>query len=78
MEDLQTKIVDALRDHCTYNAEAQKTNMLFSKILCKIPELRTLSQEGIQRLAYLKQHEEQLTKPPPFVQQVLLGKDLPF
>lgn len=55
MEELQTKVIDSLKEHCTYNAEAQKINQYFSRVLGKIPELRNLSREGLQRLVMLKQ-----------------------
>jgi hypothetical protein len=40
MEELQMKIIDCLRDHCTYNSEAQRKPNFFSLILGKIAELR--------------------------------------
>jgi len=40
MEELQMKVIDCLRDHCTYNAEAQRKPNFFSLILGKIAELR--------------------------------------
>lgn len=53
MEQLQMKIIGSLRDHCTYNSEAQKKSNYFSKILSILPELRTLSNEGIDRIQQL-------------------------
>lgn len=72
------KVVDALRDHCTYNPAAQRQRLLFSRILGKIPELRRLSLEGIRRLSYLKEIEEVVTPPAALIQQIFLGNDLPF
>lgn len=40
MEEVQMKIIDCLRDHCTYNCEAQRKPNFFSLILGKIAELR--------------------------------------
>jgi nuclear receptor subfamily 4 group A protein 2 len=76
MEDLQMKIIDALRDHCTYNSEAQKKPHFFSRILGKIPELRSLSREGLQRLFYLKL--EDIAQPPPIIENLFLTSQLPF
>jgi len=70
------KIIDALRDHCTYNAEAQKKPYFFSRILGTIPELRTLSREGLQRLFYLKL--EDICQPPPIIENLFLTSQLPF
>lgn len=76
MEDIQMKIIDALRDHCTYNCEAQKKTHFFSRILGKIPELRSLSREGLQRLFYLKL--EDIAQPPPIIENLFLTSQLPF
>lgn len=70
------KVIDALRDHCTYNGDAMKKANFFSRILGKIPELRTLCQEGLQRLYYLK--EEKITQPPPVIDNLFLNSQLPF
>jgi len=50
MEALQMKIVSSLRDHVTYNAEAQRKSQYLSYLLGKIPELRSLSVQGLQRI----------------------------
>ena len=75
MEDLQMKLVDCLRDHCTYNSEAQKKSNFFSVILGKIAELRSLSQEGIQRLLYFKL---KCVTAPSIIENVYLSNLLPF
>jgi nuclear receptor subfamily 4 group A protein 2 len=75
MEELQMKIIDALRDHCTYNCEAQKKPQYFSRILGKIPELRTLSREGLQRLFFFKLEDN---KPPEVIDNLFLASKLPF
>lgn len=46
VEQLQMKIISSLRDHVTYNAEAQRKPHYFSHILGKLPELRSLSMQG--------------------------------
>lgn len=76
MEDLQMKLIDALRDHCTYNAHAQKKPHFFSRILGKIPELRTLSREGLQRFLCLK--VDDVAPPPPVIDNIFLTSHLPF
>jgi nuclear receptor subfamily 4 group A protein 2 len=54
VDSFQMKIIDALRDHCTYNSEAQKKPHLLSRILGRIPELRSLSSLATQRLDLLR------------------------
>lgn len=55
VDQLQTKIISSLRDHCTYNSEAQKKINYFSRILSILPELRNLSVEGVKRMQRLDQ-----------------------
>ena len=69
------KIVGALKDHVTYNAEAQKKVNYFSRILGKIPELRTLSQQGLQRLFCMKLEE---VVPTPQILQSLFSLCYPY
>lgn len=76
MEELQMKIIDCLRDHCTYNSEAQKKPQFFSRILGKIPELRTLCREGLQRLYCLKL--QNMCSPPPVIESLFITSQLPF
>ena len=54
VEQLQMKIISSLKDHVTYNSEAQKKPHYFSRILAKLTDLRTLSVNGLQRIFYLK------------------------
>ncbi|XP_054168081.1 probable nuclear hormone receptor HR38 [Oppia nitens] len=54
VEQLQMKIINSLKDHVTYNSEAQKKPHYFSRILAKLPDLRTLSVNGLQRIFCLK------------------------
>lgn len=74
-EDAQMKVIDTLRDHCTYNSEAQKKQQFFSRILGKIPELRTLCREGIKRFCALKMD---VAPPPPIIDNLFLSSQLPF
>lgn len=55
VDQLQMKIINSLRDHCTYNFEAQKKANYFSKILSILPELRTVSMAAAQRINRLNQ-----------------------
>ncbi|XP_011629732.1 nuclear receptor subfamily 4 group A member 2 isoform X1 [Pogonomyrmex barbatus] len=75
MEQLQMKIVSSLRDHVTYNAEAQRKSQYLSYLLGKIPELRSLSVQGLQRIFYLKL--EDLVPAPPLIETMFVGS-LPF
>ena len=77
MEDLQMKVIDCLRDHCTYNSEAQKKPNFFSLILGKIAHLRTLSREGLERLIYFKL-DDTFPSPPTIIENMFHSNDLPF
>lgn len=77
MEDLQNRIIDALRDHCTYNGEAMKKPNFFSCILGKIPELRTLCREGQQRIYFLKMNDVAKVCLPPLLENLFLNSQLP-
>ncbi|XP_023930585.1 nuclear receptor subfamily 4 group A member 2-like [Lingula anatina] len=76
MEELQMKVIDALRDHSTYNSEAQKKQQYFSKILGVIPELRTLCREGVQRFVALKEDKE--LSLPSVIDSLYLNNQLPL
>ncbi|KAL3855754.1 hypothetical protein ACJMK2_014958 [Sinanodonta woodiana] len=76
MENLQMKIIDCLRDHCTYNSEAQKKPHFFSCILGKVAELRSLSREGLERLIYFKL--EGVVETPSIIEKMFLSSHLPF
>lgn len=75
VEQLQSKIVDSLRDHVTYNAEAQRKINYFSRLLGKLPELRSLSVQGLQRIFYLKL--EELVPAPPLIEKMFVAS-LPY
>ena len=53
IDDLQNRVLDALRDHCTYNAATQR--QLFARAIGLLPQLRTVSRLGVDRLRALKQ-----------------------
>ncbi|XP_014249767.1 probable nuclear hormone receptor HR38 isoform X2 [Cimex lectularius] len=75
VEQLQMKIIGSLRDHVTYNAEAQRKSHYFSRLLGKLPELRSLSVQGLQRIFYLKL--EDLVPAPPLIENMFMAS-LPF
>ncbi|CAG0881537.1 unnamed protein product [Cyprideis torosa] len=75
IEQLQDKVISALRDHVTYNAEAQQKPHYFEKVLGKLTELRTLSVQGLQRIFYLKL--EDLVPAPAYVENLFVSS-LPF
>lgn len=75
VEQLQMKIISSLRDHVTYNAEAQRKTHYLSRLLGKLPELRSLSLQGLQRIFYLKL--EDLVPAPPLIETMILGT-IPF
>lgn len=75
MEQLESKIVSSLRDHVTYNAEAQRKAHYLSHLLSKLPELRNMSLQGLQRIFYLKL--EDLVPAPPLIETMFVG-NLPF
>ncbi|KAI8761413.1 nuclear receptor subfamily 4 group A member 2-like isoform X2 [Biomphalaria glabrata] len=76
MEELQMKIIDCLRDHCTYNSEAQRKPHFFSRILSKIAELRTLSREGLQCMTEVAKFDD--AHSAPAVIQNYISNQLPF
>jgi len=75
VENLQNKIINALRDHVTYNSDAQRKPHYFSRILDKLPQLRSLSVQGLQRIFYLKL--EDLVPAPPLIER-MFASSIPF
>lgn len=75
VEQLQMKIIGSLRDHVTYSGEGQTKPQYFSRILGKLPELRTMSVQGLQRIFYLKL--EDLIPAPPAI-EAMFSSTLPF
>ncbi|KAL8591936.1 hypothetical protein ACOMHN_039989 [Nucella lapillus] len=76
MEELQMKVIDCLRDHCTYNSDAQKKSNFFSRILGKTAELRSLSREGLQQMYHYK--VENVIHAPTIIENLYLSNQLPF
>ncbi|XP_043466802.1 nuclear receptor subfamily 4 group A member 2 isoform X3 [Leptopilina heterotoma] len=75
VEQLQMKIISSLRDHVTYNAEAQRKTHYLSRLLGKLPELRSLSVQGHQRIFYLKLLD--IVHAPSFIEEMFMAT-LPF
>ncbi|XP_066528349.1 nuclear receptor subfamily 4 group A member 1 isoform X2 [Hoplias malabaricus] len=79
VEDFQNCLIPCLKEHvapeCPRSApEAARPNYL-SRLLGKLPELRTLCTQGLQRIFYLKL--EDLVPPPPIVDKIFMDT-LPF
>ncbi|XP_037094958.1 nuclear receptor subfamily 4 group A member 2a [Syngnathus acus] len=76
VEELQNKIVNCLKDQVTFTGGGgmNRPNYL-SKLLGKLPELRTLCTQGLQRIFYLKL--EDLVPPPAIIDKLFLDT-LPF
>ena len=76
VERLQNRIISALKDHVTYNPDAQKKGQqYFSRILDRLPTLRSLSVQGLQRIFYLKL--EDLVPAPPLIEK-MFASSIPF
>ncbi|CAD6222482.1 GSCOCG00000987001-RA-CDS [Cotesia congregata] len=71
VEDLQMRIVSSLRDHVTYNSEAQRKTQYLSHLLSKLPDLRSLAAQGLQRIFYLK--VENLAPMPPLIESLFVN-----
>lgn len=65
MEELQNRIASCLKDHVSALAGEPQPASCLSRLLGKLPELRTLCTQGLQRIFYLKL--EDLVPPPPSV-----------
>ncbi|KAM9860061.1 putative nuclear hormone receptor HR38 [Aulostomus maculatus] len=77
VEDFQSHIISCLREHVSGNrSEMSRTQPNYlSRLLGKLPELRTLCTQGLQRIFYLKL--ENLVPPPPIVDKIFMDT-LPF
>ncbi|XP_058529681.1 nuclear receptor subfamily 4 group A member 1 [Ochotona princeps] len=83
VEELQNRILSCLKEHLeavtgepqpAVSGEPQPASRL-SRLLGKLPELRTMGKQGLQRIFYLKL--EDLVPPPPIVDKILMDM-LPF
>ncbi|XP_054641741.1 probable nuclear hormone receptor HR38 [Dunckerocampus dactyliophorus] len=77
VEDFQSNLISSLREHVSGNrSETSRTQPNYlSRLLGKLPELRTLCTQGLQRIFYLKL--ENLVPPPPIVDKIFMDI-LPF
>ncbi|KPP67895.1 nuclear receptor subfamily 4 group A member 2-like [Scleropages formosus] len=75
VEEIQNKIVNCLKDQVTFNCGSLNRPGHLSKLLGKLPELRTLCTQGLQRIFYLKL--EDLVPPPAIIDKLFLDT-LPF
>ncbi|XP_053725047.1 nuclear receptor subfamily 4 group A member 1 [Synchiropus splendidus] len=75
VEDFQSHLITSLREHVSGNRSDQTQPNYLSRLLGKLPELRTLCTQGLQRIFYLKL--EDLVPPPPIVEKIFMDT-LPF
>lgn len=75
MEDLQNQLITSLKDHVSTCAPHSLHPNHLSRLLGKLPELRTLCTQGLQRIFYLKL--EDLVPPPAFIEKIFMDA-LPF
>ncbi|CAG03953.1 unnamed protein product, partial [Tetraodon nigroviridis] len=75
VENMQNQLVTCLKDHVSGCASESSRPNYLSRLLGKLPELRTLCTQGLQRIFYLKL--EDLVPPPPIVDKIFMDT-LPF
>ncbi|KAM4644139.1 nuclear receptor subfamily 4immunitygroup A member 1 isoform 1-T1 [Amazona ochrocephala] len=75
VEELQNRIVGCLKEHVAAAGPEPARPGCLSKLLGKLPELRSLCTQGLQRIFYLKL--EDLVPPPPIVDKIFMDT-LPF
>lgn len=75
VEELQSRIIHCLKEHVPSTLSEPSRSNCLSKLLGKLPELRTLCTQGLQRIFYLKL--EDLVPPPPIVEKIFMDT-LPF
>ncbi|XP_056157268.1 nuclear receptor subfamily 4 group A member 2-like [Lampris incognitus] len=75
VEEMQNTVVRCLKDNVNSNEGSSCRPNHLSKLLEKLPELRTLCVQGLQRIFYLKL--EDLVPPPAVIEQLFLDT-LPF
>jgi nuclear receptor subfamily 4 group A protein 2 len=75
VENLQNKVISSLKDHVTYNPDAQKKQQYFTRILDRLPALRSLSVQGLQRIFYLKLEDR--VPAPPLIEK-MFASSIPF
>ncbi|XP_035245100.1 nuclear receptor subfamily 4 group A member 1-like isoform X1 [Anguilla anguilla] len=75
VEEFQSRLIACLKDHVTSSGGDSGRPNYLSRLLGKLPELRTLCTQGLQRIFYLKL--EDLVPPPPIVDKIFMDT-LPF
>ncbi|KAF0308023.1 putative nuclear hormone receptor HR38 [Amphibalanus amphitrite] len=75
IESIQGRIINSLRDHITYGRGVKRSSTYMPQVLGKLPELRSLSLQGLQILFYLKLQD--LVPAPPQIES-LFAQGLPF
>ncbi|KAK1798759.1 hypothetical protein P4O66_007053 [Electrophorus voltai] len=75
VEELQNKILNCLKDHVVCSSSGLNCQSRLSKLLGKLPELRTLCTQGLQRIFYLKLED---LVPTPAIIEKLFHDTLPF
>ncbi|MGH0147306.1 UNVERIFIED_CONTAM: hypothetical protein FKN15_014604 [Acipenser sinensis] len=75
VEDFQNRLIACLKDHVTTSMNEPNRPNFLSRLLGKLPELRTLCTQGLQRIFYLKLAN--LVPPPPIVDKIFMDT-LPF
>ncbi|XP_076368641.1 putative nuclear hormone receptor HR38 isoform X2 [Tachypleus tridentatus] len=76
VDQLQMKIVEVLQDHIFHTiTTARKRTSFFTQIMAKLPDLRSLSIQGLRRLSCLKLQDP--TVLPPLIDN-LLESGIPF
>ena len=75
IESIQGRIINSLRDHATYGRGVKRSPTYMPQVLGKLPELRSLSVQGLQILFYLKLQD--LVPAPPQIES-LFAQSLPF
>lgn len=76
VEELQNRILTCLKEQVAFNGtQSPHSQSHLSKLLGKLPELRTLCTQGLQRIFYLKL--EDLVPPPAIIDKLFLDT-LPF
>ncbi|KAG5838151.1 hypothetical protein ANANG_G00220730 [Anguilla anguilla] len=74
VEEFQNRLIACLRDHVTGDASESGRSSYLSRLLGKLPELRTLCTQGLQRIFYLKLED---LVPRPIVDKIFMDT-LPF
>ncbi|XKL63607.1 hypothetical protein PGB90_005971 [Kerria lacca] len=75
IDQIQTNIINSLKEHLNFDSDTQQKSYFISRLLGKVPELRTLSIQGLQRIFYLKL--EDLVPVPPLLEKMYVNT-LPF